>query len=120
MKLFCMKIDFLISQRGENVLFLPSNIAAMKALYSLENPKTRRASFSLPKANLTERRKLPIPICQTKLNLNVTTQMKALDEHILMVLFVSLLRRFYDFSRVNWTKKNSSESGKEHKSSAGH
>ena len=29
MKQFCMKID-LISQRRENVLFLPSNMAAMK------------------------------------------------------------------------------------------
>ena len=31
MKQFCMKID-LISQRRENVLFLPSNMAAMTSL----------------------------------------------------------------------------------------
>ena len=44
MKQFCMKID-LISQRRENVLFLPSNMAAMtsheNALYwfKVQSPK---------------------------------------------------------------------------------
>ena len=40
MKQFCMKID-LISQRRENVLFLPSNMAAMmkheNALFSFQS-----------------------------------------------------------------------------------
>ena len=44
MKQFCMKID-LISQRRENVLFLPSNMAAMtlleNALYGLLSHNVR-------------------------------------------------------------------------------
>ena len=53
--------------------------------------------LSLPKANLTKPRKLQVLNCSTKPK-GVTTQMKALDEFILMVVFTLLLNTVYNLT----------------------
>ena len=54
-------------------------------------------TVSLPKANLTKPRKLLNPKPSTKPK-GVTTQMKALNEYVLMVVFTSLLNRLHVFA----------------------
>ena len=53
----------------------------------------RVLTFSLAKMNLTQPRKLLNPELS-----NETTQMKALDEYFLMVVFTLLLNRVHDFT----------------------
>ena len=69
-----------------HTLFMQDVESGRLLCYALNLP------ISLLKLNWTKNRKTPILICERKPN-SETTQMKALDEYILVVLLVLLLNR---------------------------